>query len=214
MERTLPMIFKQTLKDFELIIVDSGSTDGALEVMKRFPVKIVHTDQPDPKAFNYARAFNESARVSRGKYLVRLSGDAIPANEYWLENLVRGLEQKDVAGISGSYIFSLRADLLHQIWFRPIFSFLRGGESTSFAGANCIIKRERWQEYPFNEKWGPGDDWEWGETMKSRGYKILFNRKAAVFHEHRSGIKKQLKDIWWLITGAIKFALGMKRVGQ
>lgn len=210
MERTLPMIFKQTFKDFEVIIVDSGSTDGAFEVMKKFPVKIIHSDQPDPKTFNHARAFNEGATASKGKYLVRLSGDAVPANKHWLENLIQGLEEKNIAGICGSYIFSAKADLLFQYWFRPFLSFLRGGIPTSFTGANCIIKKERWKEYPFNEKWGPGDDWEWGETMKSRGFKIRFNREAVVFHEHRLGIKKQIKDIWWFFSKAIPNEIAMR----
>lgn len=202
MERTLPVIFKQTIKDFEVIIVDSRSTDGALEVMKKFPVKIIHTDQSDPKTFNHARAFNEGAAAAKGRYLVRLSGDAVPINENWLENLIKDLKTKNVAGICGRYIFSIRADFLFQFWFRPFFSFLRGG-TTSFTGGNCAIKRVCWQEYPFNEKWGPGEDREWGETMKTKGYKILFNRNAAVFHEHRSGIKKQLKNIWWYLSKGI-----------
>jgi rhamnosyltransferase len=213
MEKTLPMIFKQTFKDFEVIIVDSGTTDGALEVMKKFPVKIVQTDQKDSKTFNYARAFNEGTMASKGKYLVKLSGDALPANKHWLKRLIKGLERKDVAGICGSYLFSLKADLLFQFWFRPIFSFLREGP-TSFTGGNFAIKRARWQEYHFNEKWGSGEDWEWGEAMKEKGYKILFNRDASVFHEHRSEVKKQLKDIWWYLTEGIPNQIKRKKSGK
>lgn len=199
MERTLPIIFKQTFKDFEVIIVDSGSTDGALEVMKKFDVKVIHTDQSDPKKFNYARAFNEGAAIAKGKYLAKLSGDAIPANKDWLKNLIKGLEKKNVAGTCGRYLFSPKADLLFQFWFRPCFRFFRRGNVTSFTGGNCALKRARWEEYPLNEKWGLGEDWEWSEKMKARGFKILFNRKAPVFHEHQSGIKKQLSNIWWWI---------------
>lgn len=198
-EQSLPVIFGQTFKDLEVIIVDSGSTDGALEVMKKYPVKILNIRI---KPFNYAKAFNLGAKQVKGDFIVRLSGDAVPANKHWLENILQGLEDKRVAGAYSRYLFSIFSDLLYQFWFRPIFSVFRGGEKTSFAGASCVIKKERWQQYPFNEKWGPGDDWEWGEVMKRIGYKILYNEDSLVYHEHRTPIWKQLGNILqWLLFG-------------
>lgn len=204
LERSLPMIFAQTFKDFEVVVVDSGSTDGALELMKKYPVKILNYEGPSGKEFNHAKAFNFGSRQAKGDYLIRFSGDAVPVNRHWLRNLIQGLEQKEVAGAFSKYIFSPFCDLPYQVWFREIFSFARGGEPTSFAGASCAVKKTRWQEYPFNEKWGPGDDWEWGEVMKRADYKILYNKNSLVYHEHRTPILNQLKDITrWLLFGWI-----------
>ena len=41
-ERLLEGIFQQTIKDIEVILVDSGSLDGTVEIAKKFPVEIVH----------------------------------------------------------------------------------------------------------------------------------------------------------------------------
>lgn len=199
-KRSLPMIFSQTFKDFEVIIVDSGSTDGSLEIMKNYPVKILKIKI---LPFNYAQAFNFGASKAKGDYLVRLSGDAIPANQYWLENLLRGLKSKKVVGAYSRYLFSIFSDFLYQIWFRESFKFIRGGNPVSFGGASCVVKKEAWKKYPFNEKWGPGEDWEWGEIMKQVGYQILYQNNSLVFHEHRSPFPTQIKNFFdWLFISS------------
>lgn len=212
MAKTLPMVLRQTFKDYEIVLVDSGSTDGTLEFVRKFPVRVIKTNQPNPRSFNHARAFNEGAHQVKGEYLVRLSGDAVPVNECWLENLLEGLDEPKVAGTFSKYIFSVLCDLNFQIWFRSIFNFWRGGKLASLAGGSCAIKRSCWKEYPFNQNFGPGEDWEWGEVMRLKGYKILFNKDSLVFHEHRSSLTKQLKDFFhWLFIGTYK---GIKRMEE
>jgi len=198
LKQSLPMIFTQTFKDFEVIIVDSGSIDGSLEIMENYPVKILKIKMVP---FNYAKAFNFGASKAKGDYLVRLSGDAIPANQYWLENLLKGLESKKVVGTYSLYLFSIFSDFLYQIWFRESFKFIRGGNPVSFGGASCVVKKEAWKKYPFNEKWGSGEDWEWGQVMKQLGYQILYQKDSLVFHEHRSPLPIQIKNFLdWLFV--------------
>jgi len=199
-ERSLLLIFSQTFKDFEVIIVDSGSTDGSIGVMEGYQVKILKLKM---KPFNYAKAFNFGASKANGDYLVRLSGDAIPANQYWLENLLKGLGSKKVVGAHSRYLFSIFSDFLYQIWFRESFKFIRSGNPVSFGGASCVVKKEAWKKYPFNEKWGPGEDWEWGEIMKQAGYQILYQNNSLVFHEHRSPLPIQIKNFLdWLFVSS------------
>ena len=67
---------QQTFKGkYEIIVVDSGSTDGAKEYCRSQKVKLVNIPSQN---FNYANALNKGARVAEGRYLVRLSGDCIP----------------------------------------------------------------------------------------------------------------------------------------
>jgi rhamnosyltransferase len=121
LKQSLPMIFTQTFKDFEVIIVDSGSIDGSLEIMENYPVKILKIKMVP---FNYAKAFNFGASKAKGDYLVRLSGDAIPANQYWLENLLKGLESKKVVGTYSRYRFekalNLSAVVIQSLLAEPV----------------------------------------------------------------------------------------------
>ncbi|MFC1727409.1 glycosyltransferase family 2 protein [Patescibacteria group bacterium] len=200
LEKSLPSIFKQTYQNFEVIVVDSGSTDGALKLMNKFSVNIIHTNQPNPKTFNHAKAFNQGAKIAKGKYLVRLSGDAIPANRRWLEELIKSAEEENVAMVCGRYFFSWKTDLIFQYWFRKSLFHSLQKQPYAITGGNCLMRKNFWENYPLNEKFGPGDDWEWAQVMKTKGYKIIFNQKAIVFHEHSFEIKKQLKNFWWWIT--------------
>jgi rhamnosyltransferase len=195
LENSLAMIFLQSYQGFEVIAVDSGSTDGTLKLLQKLSVKVVRTNQSNLQTFNYAQAKNEGIRASQGKYIAILSGDAVPTSFNWLKNLIRGLDGQDAAATNGSYIFSLKTDILHQLWFRPIFRFSRGGRPTSFTGANCAIKKGAWERYPFDEKYGPAEDAEWGKIITRGGFKIVFNRDASVFHQHWSGVLNNLRQI-------------------
>ena len=63
-------IMQQTIKDPEIILVDSGSTDGTLAVASQFPVKIVHIH---PKDFTFGRSLNHGSLLPS---LSRLAGAA------------------------------------------------------------------------------------------------------------------------------------------
>lgn len=191
------MIFAQTFKDFEVIIVDSGSTDGALEIMKKYPVEILHYKGPVGRKFNHAKAFNFGAGKAKGENLVKLSGDAIPADKDWLKHLVDCVSTPKIAGASSRYLYSPLTMLQFRIWFSPLINRYWRKMSVGLWGASCIIKKGLWKQYPFNEEWGPGEDWEWGEVMKINNYKIVPCWQSKVYHEHRAGLIENIKLIWW-----------------
>src|SRR3712207_2042463 len=90
LQRSLPVIAAQRGFEeggLEVIVVDSGSTDGAQEVVRASvgPVRLVEIP---PRTFTYARAHNAGAAQAQGDLLVRLSGDAIPADACWLSRLL------------------------------------------------------------------------------------------------------------------------------
>src|SRR3989344_4324764 len=92
---------QQTTFPFEVIVVDSESTDKTLSIASRFPVKILHIPK---KEFTYGKALNIGGEAAEGQYLVFLSGDAVPENERWLGNLIRNFDVPDVAGGYGKQI--------------------------------------------------------------------------------------------------------------
>lgn len=54
-ERLIIGITQQTINSIEIILVDSGSTDGTLEIVSRYPVRVVHIR---PEDFTFGRSLN------------------------------------------------------------------------------------------------------------------------------------------------------------
>jgi glycosyltransferase involved in cell wall biosynthesis len=67
---TLESVFKQSLQDFEVIVVDDGSTDNTQAIVTMFPIKYVY--QPNQGAPN---ARNTGIKLARGKYVAVLDSD-------------------------------------------------------------------------------------------------------------------------------------------
>lgn len=87
-------VLAQTYRDFELIVVNDGSTDGTPEVLSKYAGKIVRIDQENK---NVAEARNTGVRAARGKYLAFLDSDDLWRPEK-LEKQVAILEKNPSVG--------------------------------------------------------------------------------------------------------------------
>lgn len=92
----------QNYRDFELIVVDNGSSDGSLDVVQRF-------DAPVPKLIvnsenrGFCAANNQGIAEAAGEYVVLLNNDA-EADPAWLEALVRAADADPTIGMAASKI--------------------------------------------------------------------------------------------------------------
>ena len=75
----------------EIIVVDSGSTDGSAEWLAARPLTLV---QIAPDAFNHGTTRNLGIERSRGEFVVLLVQDAAPTTDTWLTALVAPLQQE------------------------------------------------------------------------------------------------------------------------
>ena len=88
----LDSLVAQTNKDFEVVIMDNGSTDGGSLGLEEKYSGLKLTLKKLNQNFGFAVANNIGARLARGKWLVLLNTDAFPEPD-WLEKLLKVAEE-------------------------------------------------------------------------------------------------------------------------
>lgn len=116
--RAVDSILSQTLRDFELLVVDDGSTDGTSAELARFTdprVSVIRREAPE----GAGTARNVALRQARGKYIAILDADDA-AMPHRLESQVAFLERRPHVGIVGSpAVIVDEKGILRRIWRMP-----------------------------------------------------------------------------------------------
>lgn len=196
---TLAAVQGQHYRDFEVIVVDSGSTDRTREIADDYGAKVITIA---PKEFTYGRALNLGVANSQGQLLASLSAHATPETSDWLGSLVRRFGPPSVAGVYGRHIprdnasfFELLGMQLSGVTSKE--PRLQAG-SARFSNANGATRRDLWELFPFNEDLPGAEDIDWARQMQHMGYLIVYDPAAAVYHSHGESlprlIKRQLHD--------------------
>jgi len=181
--RLLEGIRRQTLKDVEVIVVDSGSTDGTVSVAESFEARVVRIPPDD---FTCGRSLNLGVRLARRELVVIASAHTYPVYPDWLESLLRPFEEDNVALTYGKQRGPETAQfseqqIYHQ-WY-PDRSLTR--QSTAFCNnANAAIRRSLWERNPYDETLTGLEDLAWGKWAKEQGYDIAYVAEAEVIHVH------------------------------
>lgn len=176
---------------FEVMVIDSGSTDDTVEKVKSFPqVRLIHQTEMD---FGHGRTRNLGAREARGSWVVFLNGDAEPEGTYWLENLVRPLRRdRNLAGVFSRHLpypgcpLYMRRDLRRA--FPPDDSVMirtwQSGRSMHFSTVSAAVPKSLWEKYSFNDTIDIAEDQDWERRVLEAGYPILYESRSRVFHSH------------------------------
>jgi glycosyltransferase involved in cell wall biosynthesis len=192
---TLEAIFQQEVAGaFEVILVDSGSTDATLDIARRFPVKVIEI----PSAlFTYGRALNIGIAEAQGDFIASLSAHSTPIDANWLANLIEPFKNPLVAGVLGRQVPRDNATLPELIGMR-----LTGVMSDRpalrdrrplFSNANSGFRRALWQRVPFDETVAGAEDIAWARAMQTLGFLIAYEPGAAVYHSHGEPLLKHLR---------------------
>lgn len=179
----LSMIYKQDFKDFEVILVDNGSTDHTVEIAKRYPIDRLVTIEK----FLPGKAINDGIRASTGDYIVCISAHCVPKKIDWLSVFLSNFENDPkLAGVYGRQLplsfteDTDKRDLLivfgqdRRVQYKDYF----------FHNANSMFRRSAWEEFPFDEQVTNIEDRVWGKAVIEAGYHLAYDPEASVFHHH------------------------------
>ena len=178
----LKAVFSQSIDDFEVILVDNQSTDRTVEKASQFSIaKALNCDE-----FRPGQALNQGIRASRGEYIVCLSGHCVPVNDQWLARLVENFAAADVAGVYGRQeplSFTPDADKRDLSIVFGLDKRVQRKDSF-FHNANSMIRRDIWEQVPFDERLSNIEDRVWAHKVLQLGYTLVYEPEASVFHYH------------------------------
>lgn len=188
----------------ELLVVDSGSTDGSLEIARRHGATVVEIPQAE---FSHGGTRNLAVERSSGDVVAFLTQDATPVSEEWLASMIEGFEQgDDVALVFGphiprpvhSHVFAREMRDHFRTWGRgeriDVQRLDRSPDALAeyrlypyklqfFSDVNGAVRRTAWERVPYREV-PYAEDQLLAREMIEAGYAKVFHPGAAVYHSH------------------------------
>jgi glycosyltransferase involved in cell wall biosynthesis len=181
--RLLAGILEQTVKDVEIIIVDSGSTDATLSIAGRYPVRILSIK---PEEFSFGRSLNLGSRGANGEFIVLASAHVYPVYKDWLDNLLTPFKDSGVALVYGKQ----RGDEAARYSEQQVYKRWYPDDSATHHrfpfcnNANAAIRRSVWEKLPYDEDITGLEDLDWAKRAIGLGHKIVYNAEAEIIHVH------------------------------
>lgn len=187
----LTACLNQTFHDYEVIVVDDGSTDTTPKIAREFPVALIQQPQRGP-----AVARNAGAKAASGDVIAFTDSDCIPHPD-WIDKLTRDFGDR-VGAVGGTYGIANRQSLLARMVHEEIAA--RHGKYTSpvdFLGSyNLAVVNEVFREVGgFDESFraASGEDNDLSYRIADAGYTLWFARAAIVDHYHPTRVLRYLR---------------------
>ena len=168
---------------YEVVIVDSGSTDDSLDIARRHQCRIVTIRKED---FSFGRSLNIGCEAAVGEYLVFISGHCVPANQDWLSELVAPLHSNSAAYSYGRQIGNETTKFSeHQLLLKYFPADPQYAQKGFFCNnANAAILKSVWRDHLFDESLTGLEDMELAKRIASNGHKITYAPDSIVYHIH------------------------------
>ncbi|MFH1971058.1 MAG: glycosyltransferase family A protein, partial [Patescibacteria group bacterium] len=179
-------IKNQTLKDFEIIVVDNKCTDKTSDIANRLGCKVVK----EPKR-SLSLARNKGAQVSKGEFLCFIDADGILSKD-WLKEAEKYISKRNLDVVSGLNYF-YNKNVLKKIWYNifTFFAFLGVdvlyifGKRLYLVANNLVIKKSLFNELGKFKPIICEDYWLSVKYWKLKNRKCFFNPRMVISYSSR-----------------------------
>ncbi len=188
-EECLQSLTELNYPDYEILVVDDGSTDATAELARKFPVRLLSGGR-----LGLAGARNLGLEHAEGEIVAYIDADA-QADPDWLAYLALALEVPGVAGAGGPNPVPPDDPPTAQCIARapggPIHVLIDDERAEHVPGCNMAFRRERLLEIGgFDPVYRvAGDDVDACWKLLDLGYEIRFHPSALVWHHRRDSVR-------------------------
>jgi glycosyltransferase involved in cell wall biosynthesis len=182
----LQSICAQKVKEpFEIILVDSGSTDNTLFIAREHGCTIVEIDK---SSFTFGLALNMGIAQAFGDICVSLSAHCVPCSQDWLENIVSSIRDGTADLAFGAQYADPNSRCSEYNYFSENYINEKCPDNEFpelfFNNGNSAFKKQSWRHMSFNELASAQEDIEFATYHVKNGAKIKFSPNAGVTHYH------------------------------
>jgi rhamnosyltransferase len=199
----LTRLESQTIRDYELMVVDSSSNDNTADIAKSHWANVITIPQSE---FDHGGTRTLAAMEAKGDILVYLTQDALPYNEYAIENIVKPFtDDRKIGAAFGRQLpypgASVFAEHLRQFNY-PDTSYTRVLDDKEKYGIRTAFLSNSFTAYRksalkeigyFKSGLRFGEDACAGAKILLKGYKIAYVAEAMVLHSHNYTVWQDLK---------------------
>jgi glycosyltransferase involved in cell wall biosynthesis len=151
LREAIESILLQTFRDFELLIIDDGSTDGSVKIIQSYRDKRIRYIDNE-KNIGIASTLNKGIELAIGEYIVRMDSDDISLSTR-IEKQVRFMDNYPEIGVSGTWVKFV--DISHHPWKSVVYKYpikprdikARSLFNSSFAHPSVIMRRSLLEKF-------------------------------------------------------------------
>ena len=184
LQGTLPALAAQEYKNWELIVIDSGSKDGSPDLIRA--ARPAHFIQITPAEYNPSRVMNQGMRLAKSEFGIFLNADATPQGANWLRPLVTALQNPKVAACFGRQIPRPDCEAVFASDYDRCFGPQRESANWDhfFSMVSSGLRKDVWQQRGFREDLQYAEDDEYTRWCKAQGYEMAYVPASVAMHSH------------------------------
>lgn len=199
-EEVLAALVAQQGVVLDLVVVDSGSCDGTLDIAKKYGARI--TEIP-PHIFNHGSTRDQGIALAKQDVVVLMTQDATPESPYLLQHLVAAFDDPKVGGAYARQIPRPDADVLtkrnlglamtgrlvSEVRSLPNLAAWQNMQPyerfalCNFDNVCSALRKQAWESIHFGEV-AFAEDIEWSRKALEAGWHLAYVAEACVIHSH------------------------------
>lgn len=222
-KKLLDKLLMQTVKPNEIIVIDTSSTDNTKSICNEYKnLKFISIKKNE---FDHGGTRNTATRHSKGSILVFMTQDALPENNFFIEELIKPLGKQNVVASYGRQVPRKEAEPL-EVFARefnyPDKKIIKSKDNISQLGiktfffsnvCSAFIRDEFWKVNGFPEKTIMNEDMIISSKLIFNNKSVCYTSKAKVIHSHKYTYTQQFKrnfDIGVVFEDSSSYFNGVK----